>query len=459
MFQLLILESEGTTALSPHLSRISVSDCPNVLVTNSSINHISSLQSLDLANISNLTLSHESFKLSSQAKNVLISIRNASIDVLPRFVFHGDVETIVLENAAIRQIQAFAFANIVNTIRITLDNCAIESIESLAFKKFEVKYLHVKGGSFGNQVPSRIMNNVEVSDKFMLDGVRMGVVRSSAFVVRRPKTVAIVNCDIDELEGEAFDLTARGTVIIKDNRIGHVAFGAFLSIHVDAENRNQNPITPLYSLMFTNNSLTSFQEGSLVFDRDSFKPELSSVLVNQVCDCGQIATWKSQILNQSVAYSRLYSRNNEVGSTGPKTPITEDPESFLCLEDRDGDSAVSLVDYEAKKCTLGNSVLLVSLVTTGAILGAILLAVLAFLCYRSRRGRGAQEGHWISVPTSAPDVVTAKKNGVIGGKDGTNTVGGTVDSRITMVVPDGRLYRETEFHVIVEKAEPLTTEL
>lgn len=390
---------------------------------------------------------------------MLITIRNASIDVLPRFVFHGDVETIVLENSAIRQIQAFAFANIVNTVRIALDNCSVESIESLAFKKFEVKYLHIKGGSFGNQVPSRIMNNVEVSDKFMLDGVRMGMVRSSAFVVRRPKTVAIVNCDIEELEGEAFDLTARGTVIIKDNRIGHVAFGAFLSIRADAENRNQNP-TPFYSLMFSNNSLTSFQEGSLVFDRDSFKPELSSVLVNQVCDCGQIATWKSQILNQSVAYSRLYSRNNEVSPNGrDPSSIVENPDSFLCLVDRDGDSTISLVDYEIKRCTLGNSVLLVSLVTTGAILGVLLLAGLVFLCYRSRRSRGTQEGRWISVPTSAPDVVTGKKNGIIGGKDGSNTVGGTVDSRITMVVPDGRLYRETEFHVIVEKAEPLTTEL
>ncbi|XP_058809381.1 uncharacterized protein LOC131674623 isoform X2 [Phymastichus coffea] len=416
------------------------------------------LMSVDFVNVANLSLVRYSFKLSAKATKTRVTIRNSSLEVLPSNVFHGDIETIVMDNTRISHVTAFAFANLINTNSITLENCRINNLEALAFKKFDVKFLHIIGGSLGDRIPSRVMNDIEVTDKFMLDGVRMGTIQSSAFIIRKPKTVAILNCAINDVEGEAFDITASGTVIIKNNTLEHVSFGAFLSIRADTDNRQ--PSGQPHSLMFKDNNVTNFEEGSLLFDRNSFRVEFSNVLVNQACDCDQINIWRSQILNYTNVYSRLItSREGTTSIVAPPFTLessVDDPETFLCLEDPESSTTMSFVKYENRHCVLSSSMLFLILALSALVLVLLFVTCLVVYCCRKRR-RDAQK-RWISVPTTAPDVVNSKmaKNGNVVNV----TAGGApVDSRITMVVPDGRLYRETEFHVIVEKAEPLTTEL
>ncbi|XP_070155760.1 uncharacterized protein [Polyergus mexicanus] len=463
----LILTTEGDRRLSPHTSRIMVSNCSSVILANSSLASMAGLRSVDLINVANLTLVRQSFELSSHSTRTRISVRNSSIDVIPSFVFRGDVEAIVFENVRIGQLSAFSFANLIHTDTLRLENCLIETTEAQAFKKFDVGYLHVIGGSFGDQLPSRTMNDIEVYHKFMLDDVKMGIVRSNAFIVRSPRTVAIQNCAIESLESEAFDVTARGAVIIKNNTFGNIGMGAFLGIRADREIRSppssssssssslssSSSSSLIHGLIFKNNSVSSFEEGSLMFDRASFRPELDNLLIAQACDCQMLPVWKNNVLNYTSVYSRFYVRQNSLVPpplTQPQEPINETPETFLCL---DG-VPTSFVDYEMRHCSLGGSMLVLILIIVGAVL--ILLASVCLIVWCCRRRRRNNRKKWISVPTNAPDVVS-KKNGVIGREAATS--GTPVDSRITMVVPDGRLYRETEFHVIVEKAEPLTTEL
>lgn len=453
----MILTTEGDRRLSPHTSRIVVSNCSSVILTNSSLASMAGLRSVDLVNVANLSLVRQSFELSAHSARTRISVRNSSIDVMPSFVFRGDVEAITFENVRIGQLSAFSFANLVHTDTLRLENCRIETTEAQAFKKFDVGYLHVIGGTFGDQVPSRTMNDIEVYHKFMLDGVRMGVVRSDAFIVRSPRTVAIQNCAIDTLESEAFDVTAHGAVIVKNNTFGSIGVGAFLGIRADREIRApSSSANGLHDLIFKNNSVSSFEEGSLMFDRTSFRPELDNLLVAQACDCQMLPVWKNNVLNYSNVYSRFYARQNSLvpPTFQPQEPINETPETFLCLDARVEGVPTSFTDYEARHCSLGGSMLVFILIIAAALLVLIVAVCLIVWCCRRRRRNNRKK--WISVPTNAPDVVS-KKNGVIGREAATS--GTPVDSRITMVVPDGRLYRETEFHVIVEKAEPLTTEL
>lgn len=458
--QELILTTEGDRRLSPHTSRIVVSNCSSVILANSSLASMTGLRSVDLLNVGNLSLVKQSFELSSHSTHTRISVRNSSIDTMPSFVFRGDVEAITFENVRIGQLSAFSFANLVHTDTLRLENCRIETTEAQAFKKFDVGYLHVIGGSFGDQVPSRTMNDIEVYHKFMLDGVRMGVVRSDAFIVRNPRTVAIQNCVIESLESEAFDVTARGAVIVKNNTFGSIGIGAFLGIRAERENRppsaSSSSTTSLRDFIFKNNSVSSFEEGSLMFDRASFRPELDNLLVAQPCDCQMLPVWKNNVLNYTNVYSRFYARQNSLvpPTLQPQEPINETPETFLCLDARVDGVPTSFADYETRHCSLGGSMLVFILIIVGAILTLIItISLIVWWCRRRKRNNRKK---WISVPTNAPDVVS-KKNGVIGREAATS--GAPVDSRITMVVPDGRLYRETEFHVIVEKAEPLTTEL
>jgi len=440
-----------------------VSNCSSVILTNSSLASMSGLRSVDLVNVANLTLVRQSFELSSLSARTRISVRNSSIDVMPSFVFRGDVEAITFENVRIGQLSAFSFANLIHTDTLRLENCHVETTEAQAFKKFDVGYLHVIGGSFGDQVPSRTMNDIEVYHKFMLDGVTMGVVRSNAFIVKSPRTVAMQNCVIESLESEAFDVTARGAVIMKNNTFGSIGVGAFLGIRVDREARpsqsssSSSSSSLLHDLIFKNSSVNSFEEGSLMFDRLSFRMELDDLLIAQPCDCQMLPVWRNNVLNYTSVYSRFYARQNALVPPLPQSQetIDETPDAFLCLDGRAEDGVpTSFVDFETRHCSLGGSMLVFILVIVSAVLA--LVAGVCLIVWCCRRHRRSNRKKWISVPTNAPDVVS-KKNGVIGREAATS--GTPVDSRITMVVPDGRLYRETEFHVIVEKAEPLTTEL
>ncbi|XP_076662966.1 uncharacterized protein LOC143366078 [Andrena cerasifolii] len=454
----LVLTTDGDRRLSPHTSRIVVSNCSSVILMNSSLASMVGLRSVDLINVANLTLIRQSFELSPRSSRTRISVRNSSIDTMPSFVFRGDVEAISFENVRIGQLSAFSFANLVHTDTLRLDNCRIESMEAQAFKKFDVGYLHVIGGSFGDQVPSRTMNDIEVYHKFMLDGVKMGTVRSEAFIVRSPRTVAIQNCVVDSLESEAFAVTARGAVIVKNNTMGSLAVGAFLGIRADPEAKAPGSLPAnLHDLIFKNNSVANFEEGSMMFDRSSFRIELDNLLIEQPCDCQMLPIWKSNILNYTNVYSRFYTRQNTAlapPTLSPQDSINETPETFLCTDGEVNGVPTSFVEYETRHCSLGGSILVFVLVIAGLLLLLILLTCLIVWCCRRRRRNSRKK--WISVATDAPDVVS-KKNGVIGREAATSAT--PVDSRITMVVPDGRLYRETEFHVIVEKAEPLTTEL
>ncbi|KAG7189525.1 hypothetical protein KM043_017216 [Ampulex compressa] len=455
----LVLTTEGDRKLSPHTSRIVVSNCSSVILTNSSLASMVGLRSVDLVNVGNLSLARQSFELSPRSTRTRISVRNSSIDVIPSFVFRGDVEAITFENVKIGQLSAFSFANLIHTDTLRLENCRVDNTEAQAFKKFDVGYLHVIGGTFGEQVPSRTMNDIEVYHKFMLDGVKMGTVRSEAFIVRSPRTVAIQNCVIESLESEAFDITARGAVIIKNNTFGTLAIGAFLGIRADSEVRSPagSSSSSLHDLIFKNNSVINFEDGSMMFDRSSFRLELDNLLIGQPCDCQMLPVWKNSVLNYTNVYSRFYTRQNAVvpPTLSPYEPINETPETFLCTDGLVDGVPTSFTEYEGRHCSLGGNVLIFVLVIVSLLVVLILITCLIVWCCRKRRRNSRKR--WISVPTTnTPDVVS-KKNGVIGREAATSAA--PVDSRITMVVPDGRLYRETEFHVIVEKAEPLTTEL
>ncbi|XP_024947290.1 uncharacterized protein LOC107274257 [Cephus cinctus] len=452
----LLLTAEGERRLSPHTSRIFVSNCSSVILRDSSLSSMTGLQSVDFLNIGNLTLARQSFEISSRSSHVKISLKNASIVLLPSFVFNGDVSAISFENVQIGKIGAFAFANLHGTEILRFENCHVESMQSQAFKKFDVEHFHAIGGSFGENVPSRTLNDIEVHQEFILDGVDMGTVRSAAFILKGPRTVTIQNCVLGNVESDAFVITTRGDVIIKNNEFRKVNVGAFLRIK--AEPLSTSSLAGRSTLIFKNNTIGSFEAGSIMFDRQSFRVELDSLYIDRQCDCSLLPTWKNDIdiLNYSGAYAK-YHLGAEVGSrTSPlEESILRNSGTLLCVNGHvDGGATSASFDvFEDRYCATSRSILLFVLILVGVFL-ALVAAGILIVWYCKRYHRNNQKS-WISVPKNAPDLISNnKKNGVIG-KDGATAR----DRRITMVVPDGRMYRETEFHVIVEKAEPLTTEL
>lgn len=218
-------------------ARIVIKNCPLVTVVNSSLSKMDGLTYIEFRNIGNLSLFTESFELSPRAMRTTVFIRSSNVEVLPSYTFRGDVEAISFENVHINTVSAFAFANLAGTETLRLEDCKFRTIEEQAFKKFDVNYMYIIRGIFGGaQVPSRAMNDIEVLTTFRLDGVQMGIVRSSAFVIKKAKLVSIQNCIVESLESGAFDIsTTGGGVLIKNNTFGNLNAGAFLGIRVEAE--------------------------------------------------------------------------------------------------------------------------------------------------------------------------------------------------------------------------------
>lgn len=411
-------------------------NCRRVSVANSTFVEMDNLRSIELRNIGNLSLVQQSFEMSRQISvETRISISNSNIDVLPSSVFRGNINTISLQNVRVGQVQAFAFANINKTETVEIKNSRIDELEAQAFKKFDVTYLYIIGTSLGNIVPSKAINDIEVYANFILDGCEMGTVRPSAFIIKRAETVAIENCLIANLEGEAFDVSAQDTVLIQNNTFGNVALGAFFGFKAD---RHTNSAAVLE---FKDNSITSFEQGSLYFDQSSFRVHMENLLISQPCDCQQIPLWKNNILNHTNIHFNVYSSQTSFTDIQSQ----EDPEILLCLLNASG-QPVSFTNFQARSCTLTKPILIMALGLAGFGLLLIILGVILTTYFCRRKHRQQTTNRWISVPTN----VTSK--------DVTAT-DPPLDSTITMVVPDGRLYKETEFHVIVEKAQPLTTEL
>ncbi|XP_063987153.1 uncharacterized protein LOC135167660 [Diachasmimorpha longicaudata] len=443
----LILTSDGDQPLSSFTNWITIRNCPSVILMNSSLAKMTNLRSIEFVDIANLTLFTKSFELSPKAVRTNVSIRSSRMEILPSYTFRGDMEDISFENVQINLVNAFAFGNLAGTDTLRLEDCSFKTVEEQAFKKFDVNYLHIIRGTLGSEVPSRAMNDIEVFTTFRLDGVQMGIVKSSAFVIKKPKTVSIQNCIIDSLEAGAFDIAATGGVHIKNNTFKNLVTGSFLGIRGDPDDSGMK-FNSHYDITFTNNTLISFEEGSMMFNRDSFKPVIDNVFINRTCACSNLKLWRNNVLNYTI-YSRFY--HSFMSRSVRKTnfePIEEG--TFLCTDD--SGNFVNFNEFEGRNCTLGSSLMFLLLGALGLVIILIIGIGMIIWCCREHGGHD----RWMSVPTSAPDVVS-QKNGVIG-RNGT-TPSGAVDSRITMVVPDGRLYRETEFHVIVEKAEPLTTEL
>ncbi|XP_011315227.1 uncharacterized protein [Fopius arisanus] len=443
----LILTSDGDHPLSSFTHWIIIRNCPSVILMNSSLTRMSNLRSIEFIDINNLTLFTESFELSPKTMRTSVTIRSSNIQVLPSYTFRGDMEAISFENVQINLINAFAFTNLAGTETLRLEDCTFDIIEEQAFKKFDVNYLHIIRGTLGSEVPSRAINDLEVLTTFRLDGVKMGIVKSSAFVIKKPKTVSIQNCVIESLEAEAFDIAATGGVHIKNNTFKNLVTGSFLGIRADRGN-NGIKSESYYDITFTNNTLNNFEEGSVMFNRDDFQPIIDNVIINRTCDCTYLKTWMNNILNYTI-YPRFY-RSLSTRAVRKMNFDAIEERTFMCIDD--STNYLRFDEFEATNCTLSSSIMYLLLAAVGLIV--ILAFVIGIIIWYCRENGG--QDRWMSVPTSAPDVVS-QKNGVIGRNGSTQSA--PVDSRITMVVPDGRLYRETEFHVIVEKAEPLTTEL
>ncbi|PSN38142.1 hypothetical protein C0J52_08235 [Blattella germanica] len=453
-----VLQKEETvlnsTVVPEGISHLRIENCTTVRVKSHTWEGHRDIRTVELFNISQLIIENNSFSWNETIAldpyfhlGLSINIFNSTIPEIPSFSFKGRLSSISLNNVTVGKIHAFAFASLYHTDKLELVNCVVNSFEAQSFKKFGVHKLYITGGYFSGSVPSRTMLDLEVHSDLFIDKLKADTIRSSAFIIRKPKTLRLRDCFFKFVEGEAFHVKMRGKALIQNNVFLTLAKGAFAQINVDHFVINREG---LQDLRFENNTIQHFEDGCLVFDTKSFEPQMEHIVLNQTCSCVLLDTWSTQLSIYSTDMHIEQNKNRLAPHTDPSNPANP----FWCWQngDQKSKSYVRFYDF-SHQCvvTSGLYIFLIIIVTSALVLLGVILLVILWC----RRRRAHNQKRWINVPTSpnSHNNKSQKLNYKSPGMDKVNK--NDQDSRITMVVPDGRTYRETELHVIVERTEPL----
>lgn len=415
-----------------------IENCSRVRVMSRTWENHREVRHLDFINIGELVIENYAFSWNETLAlepipqpGLVVSIINSSIPEIPSYSFKGRLTGIILRNVTIGTVRAFAFASLYHTEKLELTDCTVHNYEAQAFKKFSLDKLHINGGHFSGNVPSRTMVDIEVRSDLIIEKVFINNIRSFAFIIHGPKIFRLQDTHIDNIEGEAFYIVMHGKVTIQNNVFQKLSKGAFLRISVDGFTLKMKD---RQAMNFENNTINNFEEGCLAFNRSSFKPLLDHILLNETCSCVLLESWNSQLSFHPTHHDSV-----------PQTDLSD---AFWCRKDESikyGEKYIHFQDF-SQQCVLstGAHVFLIVIITCSLALVAVILIVI-FFCYR---WRSRHQRRWINVPTTPNNQTKKAKTNNVSGVKGQ-------DSKIAMVVPDGRTYRETELHVIVERTEPI----
>lgn len=396
-------------------SSVSVSHCSEVHIVSRAVENLKALRQINLANIRKLILEEHALSwnqnlLSTNHYGVTINITNVSIPNIPSFAFRGALETIIFEEADIKNIQAFGFSSLTNTEKIEFLNTNIHSIETQSFKKFNVHSLIVIGGKLVS-LPSHSLVDIDVSHEFKFQRVDVGVVNSLAIRIHGPRYFQLTSCRFAQIDEHSFRVHTRGPVFIHDNVFSTLGTGAFSGITVErtyfAENGRQE-------FMFQNNTISNFENASLLLDSSSFEPTIDWVILDRECLCADINAWLLQLVSYKTEQMESLRRIESV---------------TYCNHDT---KQMRVKHFQTQYCTPNSPNVYIIIFIICSFL--FMFGVIFYISCRYRQKRK----RYINVPTSP------KKKGM------ENSTGHNI-----MVVPEGRTYKETELHVIVEQAEPI----
>ncbi|XP_066250008.1 uncharacterized protein [Euwallacea similis] len=387
---------------------IELQNCPTVRFGPYSIFDLRNLRTIILNNIGALTFEPNSLNW--------VGYRDTSINQEKRFDLSIPSLKVSISNSVISSCGSYSFEGRIN--EISLRNVQAENVEAFAFSNLlqmenllltDVVLGNVKPQAFkkfgtefltlegvkAEYLPSRTFSNVTVYRTFTVRNCQFNTLRPGTFIINNPASFSVSNTEVQQLEGEAFMVTTTGDVLFRNNTIGDVGFHAFMGITL-----NTNEVTSSRAITFDSNTFGNLDRHSLEV-QPQFEARVSNLNLNQTCDC--------DIIVQNLKQSEFYN-------------------DILCLTPK-GRDYVTVKDFKTANCSVLTGYYTIMIAVCVSIL-VICLVVIAFYVYYvmvyKRQKYGCEKG----------------------GKP-----------PLSLIVPDGRTYKETELHVIVEKADLLTTDL
>lgn len=386
-----------------------ISNCQNVRFGSNAIKKMLSIRDIHLSNIRNLTLEDSSLtwdgyrddrRNEDNLPSITVKIIGCNVRTISSNTFKGIYDQIHFEDVIIDEISQYAFSmSSTRTARsMTFVNATFGRIQPQAFKKFQLESIAFDRVVF-QEIPSRAFSDLTVYNKFQMTNARINVIRSLAFLIYQPRVVEITRTEIDMIEGDGFKITTRGNVLFQDDVFNEVHYGSFkgLSVNIYELHRKER-------VYFVNNKFLKLTNEFLNLNDSSFVPDISKINVTFVCDCKTI----DLVFKDKTYYGEIN-----------------------CVYDG-ANNFINLKEYKEGGCSIiASNVTVIVIVSVVLVLLVIISSILWFYykkIYRSDRYGGDKKGE------------DRHKN-------------------ISLIVPDGKTYKETELHVIVERADLLTTDL
>jgi hypothetical protein len=395
-------------------SGISVTNCTRLHLASRTLSRLPALQQVTLSHIGHLSLEEHAFSWSTDNPThtgLLVNLSDCFIPEIPSYAFRGSIRDVLLSSVNISRVRAYAFAAIEHAEKIEFDQVSIGEFESQAFKKFSVNILTWSNSVF-NVLPTRTMVDVEVHQEVKFDSVVVDTVKHLSLKVHGPRHFRLMRSRVGHVEHQAFHIHTRGSVSITDNVFAHVEKGGFIGFTVEKRYLQE---AGKQEFIFENNTLVNFESAPLIFNTTGLSPRLDWIVIDQPCSCQNADYWVSDLVYFS-------------SDPRESTAVAQVDVVMYCHNDK---ATANIKDFRRLYCNFGDSNLVTTLAfISGSVLSLSLLLMLTYLAFKERAKR------YVNVPNSPSPIKQPNNNH-------------------TLVIPDGKTYRETELHVIVEHAEPI----
>lgn len=298
--------------------------------------------------------------------------------------------------------------------QINIDSCKINQMQSFAFTTFQSESVTITNSVLAGVAPQTFKKFV--TDHLLLRNVSINFLPSRAFNdVNVLGTFIIDQCNLTTLRPGAFIIFNPQTVQILNTRInqldgeafkittnGDVLFRKNIFQNVnDGAFRSIQPSDPTKTnaqLRFDSNVFGNLTRDSLGTS-DNFDKKFAQMDINTECDCIRI--------EHNIKEKSLYTQ-------------------FRC---KFNDEYVNVSEFVQYNCSIIASYS-IPIIIISVVVFLVVLIVTGLLVYYKKVHRSKTYGN------------TDEKK-----------------TNLSLIVPDGRTYRETELHVIVERTDLLTTDL
>ncbi|CAH1155758.1 unnamed protein product [Phaedon cochleariae] len=400
----MIVRSQSIPAFDT--TTIEINGCKLVKFEDNSISDMRNLRSITLNNIESLIFDSRSMNWYGYKEN------HGHIE--ERFDMSVPSLKISITQSNVSLISSHTFTGRIN--EITFDTTTIDKISPLAFANL----LQSETIAIRNSVIKDI--EVQSFKKFSteyleLNGVSANFIPSRTFSnITVYQNFTIDNCNFNTVRSSGFTIYNPQVFQVTNTNISHLNGEAFSIVSRGIVIFRNNVFGEVndgafqgitlqrdtqvndISFIFESNSLSKLTRYSL--GTTDFKVQYRNIYIGEQCDCTDI--------DHKIIETSYYSE-------------------IMCLHDEE---YMTVRDFKSNMCSIVTNYYITLIIVCVVIILVIVVVSILVMYYK----------------------FVYRKNKYGGPKQGKN-------GQLSLIVPDGRTYRETELHVIVEKTDLLTTDL